>query len=264
MLAGALFTFGWLALGLLVLWEPSLYAILGIGLTLIFQRFVRKRPMAELWVRPPATPAPLDRRTLLLAAALAVVPLGWAVWGVLVYQRPLTGLWNLLCALGALPAARALRSLDAERRRWLLRALAVSLVVALAFHGGAAALRPVVVTGGPFERFARAAANLPAYLCAGCALEEVFFRGAFDAHAGRKGTAGVGSAIFIGVLGALWRAPLVLLSARHVPLAVVVLVWQAVLGTALCLVVRRSGNLAAGAAVRACIDVVRDFVASPI
>ena len=63
----------WVAAGYLLPIDANGYLLLGIPLTLAFQLLVRRRPVRELFAR--TTRFALDTRGLVMAAALAIVPL---------------------------------------------------------------------------------------------------------------------------------------------------------------------------------------------
>jgi membrane protease YdiL (CAAX protease family) len=90
-------------------------------------------------------------------------------------------------------------------------------------------------------------------------LEEVFFRGMLDTYVHLPGEArGLGSAVFVSALWAIWHLPIVPASG-----AVVIpglLVVHVAIGVPLSLYWRRSGNLAVPATAHAFIDALRNVL----
>src|SRR5437660_6810296 len=68
-----LFVVFWMGLGLALTLDANVYLLLGVPLTLAFQRFVRRTPISALWVRN-APPFRLRWTGALIAVALMVFP----------------------------------------------------------------------------------------------------------------------------------------------------------------------------------------------
>ena len=74
-----LFVAAWMACGWLFRLDPNVYLVLGVPLTVLFQRLVRRRPIRALWVRE-VPPFVLGWRGVVLAAALLAMTVAdsWA------------------------------------------------------------------------------------------------------------------------------------------------------------------------------------------
>lgn len=65
----------WMICGWLFRLSTPAYLVLGVPLVGLFQVFVRRRPLQELWVRDPGQPFRLDRLGWVMALALLVMPI---------------------------------------------------------------------------------------------------------------------------------------------------------------------------------------------
>lgn len=255
---GTAFVGVWIALGYLLPVDPNVYLLLGVPLTLVFQLFVRRRPLRELWMRDDGSGFRLDRLGLVLAVVLVVAPLVSAVQAVQAGAWP--GLvWALVAATGAVPAAWAFRRTRLVTT--LREALPATLIGALlmGLFGGLALL----LTGRPVDPLGMLGNGLFSallYVPVVFVLEEVAFRGALDAHVQRPGErGGFGTALLVSVLWALWHLPIA--GAAGVPFWMVLaqlLVLHTLVGIPLSYAWRRTGSLAAPGLAHALIDGVRN------
>jgi hypothetical protein len=129
----------WMALGWIFHLDTNFYLLIGVPLVVLFQRFVRQRPLRQLWVRDAAAfrvgPGGIVIAVLLMLAPgydliLVAVPKGfWVV-----------GLW-LLCALaGAVLAAFAITQQRARAARCSLPSFIAALLIGMA-RGGSVSRR---------------------------------------------------------------------------------------------------------------------------
>ena len=98
----------WVAAGYLLPLNSNGYLLLGIPLTLAFQVLVRRRPLRELFAADTSR-FTLDRRGVLLAVTLAVVPGYYAVRS-LTQEDWVTAGWYAAATAGAACAAFAIRA----------------------------------------------------------------------------------------------------------------------------------------------------------
>ncbi|MEO7943357.1 MAG: hypothetical protein ABIR34_08150 [Marmoricola sp.] len=195
LLEGFGFVAVWVTLGYLFPLNDQTYLLLGIPLTVGFQLLVRRRPLPELWVRD-ATRFTLDKRGLVLAAELVAAP---AYFGACVLPGApwwLIG-WYLAGFVGAVGAAFALRATTPAA---MLGSAALPMTVGVG--GMAAVLGGIhIATGTPVHVLAvlgTVAKYIALYFPVTFALEEVAFRGAFDAHVHHEGEGrGWQSAVFV-------------------------------------------------------------------
>ncbi len=254
------FVFAWMALGWLFHLGVHAYLLLGVPLTAGFQLVVRRKPLADAWVRG-APSLPVSRARLARAAAAAVIV-------VLILRRVHPGvgwaesLWWVACVCGALPAWFAARRLDRAGRRELGLCLATGGVLGCAWMLGFFLL----AHGRP--RFPLAAAssfalNLLALFLVCFVLEEVTFRGVLDSHLVEAGTrGGWGSAFFVSALWGLWHLPLTGATGAAALLrtGALLVAAHALIGVPLSISWRRSGNLAVPAFTHAFIDAFRNVL----
>jgi len=247
----------WVTAGYLLPLSSNGYLLLGIPLTFAFQLFVRRRPLRELFAVN-TTRFTLDRRGVMLAAALAIVP-GWFAVRALTQGDWVTAGWYVAATAGAVPAAFAIR---AGSVRSALRSATLPVAVGA---GGMTLVYGLlhVLSGSPLPVEAAVLA-LPKYVLlyfpATFLLEEVSFRGALDAHVHHDGeTRGWQSAIYISVLWGLWHLPVSHALPFPLQLSELVVV-HVLLGVPLSIAWRRTHNLAAPALAHAVNDAVRNAV----
>jgi membrane protease YdiL (CAAX protease family) len=247
----------WVSAGYLLPISSNGYLLLGIPLTIAFQALVRRRPLRELLAGGTNRFA-LDRRGLLLAAALAVAPAIFAAKAV--SSGDWVGLgWYLAATAGAFCAAFALRASS------VLGALrSAAQPIAVGSLGFAAVYTGVhMATGTPVsvDTIVVTIVQFTAlYFPATFLLEEVSFRGALDAHVHHEGEGrGVASAVFVSTLWGLWHLPVSNTLALPVPIqAGVLVVVHVLLGVPLSLAWRRTRNLAGPGFAHAFNDAVRN------
>ena len=252
---GLAFVTIWVILGYLLPVSENGYLLLGIPLTIGFQKLVRRRPLRELWAGN-TTRFALDKPGVGMAAVLAAVPAYYATRALAASDWTLLG-WYVAAIAGAAFAAFALR---ASSPLAMLRSAALPMAVGA---GGMVVVLGAVhiATGAPLSALATVAAiakYVALYFPATFVLEEVAFRGALDAHVHHEGeTRGWQSALFVSALWGLWHLPF----ATGLPLPILVLwlvVVHALIGVPLSFAWRRTRNLAGTGLAHAVIDAVRN------
>lgn len=261
-LAVSLFLAGWMACGWLLRLDGTAYLVLGVPLTVGFQRYVRRQPLRALWVRE-VPPFRLRGWGMALAAVLAVLPL-LGLAGSAVDRDGAAALYSLLGLVGAVGAAYSLRHL----RREHLRPLAMCLLITSALDTvqwliflslGVVEMGPV--EGGLPGRAVIGVASLLQLLAVVFVMEEVSFR-MLDTHVFEAaGRPGVVSAVLISAAWGLWHLPIMdepvtwttipLLLYVHVPY-----------GVCLSLYWRKTGNLFVPGLCHALGDAVREAIAA--
>jgi membrane protease YdiL (CAAX protease family) len=247
----------WVAVGYLLPISSNGYLLLGIPLTIAFQVLVRRRPLRELFAAGTARFS-LDRSGIVLAVALAVVPVVFGVRAVSGGDWTGAG-WYLAATIGAACAAFAIRQ---GSLRSALRAAVLPIAVgATGFVAVYSALH--VSTGTPIsarEVVMTVVQYTALYFPAAFLLEEVSFRGALDAHVHHDGEShGLTSAVFVSALWGLWHLPVSSGLSLPLPQLVgVLVVVHIVLGVPLSLAWRRTRNLAGPAFAHGFNDAVRN------
>jgi membrane protease YdiL (CAAX protease family) len=237
------------------------YLLVGIPITIIFQRYVRRAPLKAMWVRD-SPPFRLGLMGVTFAIGLSVAPLadlimqfrshGWIVDS-----------WYLVAIIGAWPAAYALRYF----RRRTFRELLISIFTAGAVGSAimvAAALAGAGSHQSAWSKVAIGLASFLEYVPVTFLLEEVWFRGVLDSHLHHRGESRGGfSAIFVSALWGLWHYPISKEPYQLktlLPTVLALLVVHIPIGALLSRSWRRSENLLVTCIVHALIDGVRDAV----
>ncbi len=256
----------WVGLGFWRKPDANLYLVWGIPLTLLFQLGVRRRTPGDLWVR--GERFSLGAPAALIALALAVAP-AWQLWK-MAHKPYLPGVaWALAGLLGALAGGFAASRLG----RRGLRQLVLCCAIAGGAGGALMLLQAIAQAKGDLHQLHFSLRNFAlwwiTYAAICCALEEVTFRGAFDAHLQPEQGWSAGAALFSSALWGLWHLPLVWgaasaqvqampLWARLAAISVSLLVVHTLIGVPLSYFCRRSGNLAPSAAAHALADAIRN------
>jgi membrane protease YdiL (CAAX protease family) len=256
-----LFVGVWMACGWI--FRPSIqaYLLLGIPLTILFQSFVRRRPLLALWVRE-APRFRLGWKGIAIALALAVLPAMSALgllaedeipWAVVVS--------NAVACVGAVGAAYAIVNFKREHLWLLLLCLAITTALdmiqwSIFLITGEVEIKPI--EGGILARVAILLYSLLSYVAITFVMEEVSFRMLDDhLHQGRPGL-GLVSAVALSAMWGLWHLPLGeeiswgvigLLLYVHVPY-----------GVCLSLFWRRTGNLLIPALAHSLGDAIRNAI----
>jgi len=245
----------WMACGWVFRLDANTYLLLGIPITFAFQRFVARQGIVRLWVFDAEPVRPKLRSWAWAGSILLVVPL--ASFAVQVRSgAPLAETtWSLVSAVG-LVIAMALASAGriGTRNGWKLALVAAFVTICFFL------LR---TTHGAVHGVLMIALESVMYFGVMFLLEEVAFRGAFDAYVCRPATKGgeqLGSAMAISFLWGVWHFPIAFatpadgLSAQ----GLVIVAFQVGLGCLLSFSARRGGSLMAPAAAHALIDAVRN------
>lgn len=247
----------WIALGIGLHLSGDAYLLLGIPLTALFQWGVRRQPLRALWVRD-AAPFRLDAQGWVIAIALAAYPCYCLTRNLARREFGGTTGWYVAALAGAFAAAYAFRNFRRATWRDLGLCLAVAGTVGILFMVQAAVVngvahRSFIARLGEF--FRSLALYVPVVFC----LEEVSFRGAFDAHVHQPGESGeYATAFFVSALWGLWHLP-VALGQKPLFLLVPGLIGvHCAIGVPLSIYWRRSGNLLVPGATYALVDAVRN------
>jgi membrane protease YdiL (CAAX protease family) len=259
-LEAAAFVFAWMAAGWLFRLGAHAYLLLGVPLTAGFQLGVRRKPLADAWVRGAAA-LPVSRAGLARVVVAAVI-------AVLILRRVRPGvgwaesLWWVACVFGALPAWFSASRLDRAKLWEAGLCLATAGVLGCGWFLGFFLL----AHGHPRLSLSSVEAfvlNLLSLFLVCFVLEEVTFRGVLDSHLAAAGTkGGWGSAVFVSALWGLWHLPLTGAAGAAALLrtAALLVAFQTLVGVPLSLFWRRSGNLAVPAFTHAFIDAFRNVL----
>ena len=249
----------WMGIGWALNLSAVAYLLTGIPLTVAFQVLIARRPNTSLWIVD-ARSFHLDRVGIVLGLGLAALPLYAAALG-LVNGRILDVAFGLVGVVGAIPAAFALRAMDARARRALVRSILTAGVVATALFIADRILRQGPSISDPVGALQAFAISLLLYIPMVFVIEEVFFRGALDTYArGPLRANDWASAVFVSLLWGLWHLPLV--PDMGFARIGITLGFHLAVGLLLTIPWRRSGNLAVPGITHALIDAIRDGIAA--
>ena len=245
----------WMACGWAFRLDAHAYLLLGIPITLAFQRFVARRGVVRLWTFDDEPVRPRLRSWAWGGSILLVIPLGFLA--ILLRSGASLGesTWALASAVG-LVIAMALASAGriGSRRGWQTALVAAFVGVCVfllrATHGAAhgmlwLAMEAVMFFGVMFL------------------LEEVAFRGAFDRFVARDAAgnrAQIGTAFAISILWGVWHFPVVFATPADSLswLGFEIVMFQIAVGVLLSFAARMGGSLMPPAAAHALMDAVRD------
>lgn len=248
---GIAFVAVWTGLGWVLRLNPNAYLLLGVPLTVAFQRSVRREPIRAMWVREAP---PMGRLWVVPAAVLVVLP-AISLGGAIFYRQWIIGGWMAAGIVGAVGAGYALVHL--RRSAWRpfvmcqLTAGLMGIGLAIAGRAGAGVEGSLPLLAGLHDFLL--------YFPVGFALEEVSFRGMLDSHLHRPGERfGLTSALLGSVLWGIWHLPTLPVDSRGLETAIGLMMVHALIGVPLAIAWRRSGNLAVPAFTHAMLDAIRN------
>jgi membrane protease YdiL (CAAX protease family) len=238
--------------------ELETYLLLSVPLVVLFQVFVARRDIREVWVRM-APKVALRRLTIGIAVALAIYPLVMLVKAI-ADSNPASVViaYLVVGTLGAAGAGYAFGLFKRETFRYLaicvLLAAAYECFIDFGLDGKTALTGPLVThPGADFLVFLTSLIN---YLATVFVFEEVVFRGTLDAHLHRPGERhGLWTASYISFLWCMWHAPVfgwdqfASLLVAMFPVGIVLSIYW-----------RKSGNLGVSGTAHATIDSIRNAV----
>ncbi len=245
-----------MAIGFLFRPGANAYLVIGMPVTVLFQIFVARRPLRELWFTKGQT-LKWDRWTSLLFVLFLIGPVQAIIEGFRIGSWAVT-VYGFAAIVGAAGAALAFRVLDKSDLR-----NTVVLLLAMIPLGAFRLFFDLAVGGHGFGdlqiagRLSTMIQSLLFYIPALFVAEEVFFRGALDSYLQRfEDGFGWFPAAYVSTLWGLWHLPLF-----HplTPLIVSeVIGTQLFLGLILSWMWRRSGNMAMNGTFHAVMDALRN------
>jgi hypothetical protein len=247
----------WIAAGFIFRLDANSYLLLGIPLTAAFQWGVRRQPLRALWVRE----APLFRLGATgwaMALAIAAYPAYRLFQNLNQKAYGVETAWYVAAVAGAFAAAYALKNFRRATSTDLWQCLATAGVIGMFFM-----FLNALMDGAPHspfkDRLVTGITSLLLYIPVTFVLEEVSFRGAFDAHVHHPGESHeYHTAFFVSALWGLWHVPLAF-GQKPLPALIVGLVGvHCAFGVPLSLYWRRSGNLFVTSFTHAFVDAVRN------
>ena len=261
-----MFVVVWMAAGWIFHLDANAYLLLGVPLVVLFQLFIGRRPLRNLWARD-ATSFRLGLIGVVIAALLMLVP-GYDLFFVALPNKSwVVALW-LVCAMaGAVFAAFALRRQRSSDARRGLPSFVAAVLIGIGIMA-ASALAGHHSIGFPLPKLVFLLRQFLLYFTACFALEEVAFRGALDLHVCRPRSNGQASgspwlsAIFVSALWGIWHLPMVPNPSAPAFAAAIpaVIIIHTLVGVPLSFCWRVSGTLVLPAAAHALVDAYRNTV----
>ena len=260
-----------MAIGWLFHLDANSYLVVGVPLVVIFQLFIRKKPLVALWIRD-AERFRLNTLGIVLGFGLAVLP---AVRLIQTFRSAAWPshtpeiLWYVCCIIGAFGSAFGFTHFT--RQTWkelgfcagtagtigcltMLLTFLARLAVKYMHH------TPVTFT---WSNVLAGLGSFVLYVPVCFVLEEVVFRGAIDSHVFQPGDKGQWwTAFFVSTLWGWWHLPIVDTKGISQLMTLIVLLpcIHIAVGVFFSLSWRRSGNLAVPATVHAFVDAVRNML----
>ncbi len=261
----------WMAIGWLFHLDANSYLVVGVPLVVIFQLFIRKKPLVALWIRD-AERFRLNTLGIVLGFGLAVLPAVKLIQTFRLVDWPSHTpeiLWYVCCIIGAFGSAFGFTHFT--RQTWkelgfcagtagtigcltMLLTFLARLAVKYMHH------TPVTFT---WSNVLGGLQSFLLYVPVCFVLEEVVFRGAIDSHVFQPGDKGQWwTAFFVSTLWGWWHLPIVDTKGISQLMTLIVLLpcIHIAVGVFFSLSWRRSGNLAVPATVHAFIDAVRNML----
>jgi membrane protease YdiL (CAAX protease family) len=261
-----IFVVVWMAAGWIFHLDANAYLLLGVPLVVLFQLFIRRRPLRNLWARD-ATSFRLGMIGVVLAVLLILAP-GYDLLLVALPKKLwVVALW-LVCAMtGAVFAAFAFGWQRASAARRGLPSFVVAVLIGIGIMA-ASALAGHHLIGFPLPKLVFLLKQFLLYFTVSFALEEVAFRGALDSHVYQPRSDGQASgspwlsAIFVSALWGIWHLPTVPIPSAPAFVAAIpaLIIIHALVGVPLSFCWRASGTLVLPAAAHALIDAYRNTV----
>ncbi len=247
----------WMSLGWLLRLDPNSYLLVGIPLLLIFQLFIARRPVTELWLKTNSS-FRLSWWGLLAAALFMTYPVISLIQDWPRSALPIR-LWGIAAILGAFPLAFTLT--NATRMTWTF--LGRCFLTAGILGSSMMILFSIATHHGfrlPRNAGSIAAESFFLYLPICFVIEEVFFRGGLDSFIQKDNDKHQWlTAIFLSSLWGWWHLPT---TGQHgtqvIPLLIIFPLMHCAVGIPFSFYWRKSGSLLVPAMVHAFIDSVRN------
>jgi membrane protease YdiL (CAAX protease family) len=256
----------WMVLGWILHLDANAYLVIGVPLVGLFQCFIRRQPLRNLWVRD-ATTFRLSLVGIVLAGLLMLAPGYDLVVVALPKKLWIAALW-LLCAIaGAVIAAFALAQQRASATRRGFPSFIAAVLIGIAIMAAGALARNHSV-GVPLSKLSFLFKQFLLYFSVSFVLEEVAFRGCLDSHVYQPRTNGQPSgspwlsAIFVSALWGIWHLPTLSMPSGQAFVAAIpaLIVVHTLVGVPLSFCWRASGTLVLPATAHALIDSYRNSV----
>jgi hypothetical protein len=262
----------WMAIGWIFRLDANSYLLIGVPLTVVFQIFVRRKPLVTLWVRD-ATNFRLSNPRLVIGMVLA---LGFAVLPSVLLVHSFTSdswrrhvpetLWEFCAVVGAFGAGFSFGQFTKQTWKSLGLCLATAGVIGCGIMASVFLIKMLTHEAAlslSFSQLKTGVTSLLIYVPICFVLEEVSFRGAIDAYVHQSGDRYPWlSALFVSCLWGWWHLPI--LGERKISsliaLAILMPLVHSATGIFLSFGWRRSGNLAVPAVVHALVDAVRNML----
>jgi hypothetical protein len=264
----SLFVLAWVVIGRLARLGPNAYLLVGIPLTVLFQRYVHKKPIWRAWVTTGLRPQP-DLAGWACGLALALLPVACLLlpaWTPFASAGQIDkALWLVAASIGGLAAGLVVRRQPAAAWRrsapYAVMALSCGVLIFSVAGWQAGHLGTLLHARGDV---ATLLGTSVLYFDVNFVVEEVTFRGVLDPYllGNERGQAApYVSAVAGSALWGLWHLPLLMAGGLADGVTVLrVVLTHASFGVVLCFAVRSAGTLVPGALAHAISDAYRNLL----
>jgi len=254
----------YISLGFLLRLDPSLYLLLGIPLTIVFQIFICKQPLHNLWLKNEEK-FKLNNKAIILAILFSVFPIIQIVYSIIKDQASFAYITSqAFCIIGAIGAGYCFSNFTKKTVKEFILCLVIAGALGSALMLLSAITKSVAENVPMHFNFRTAIFSLLQYIPISFVIEEVVFRGLLDNYLHKQGDKrGFLTAFFISALWGLWHLPIItnfsftLLSV--IGTSIYVIIVHSLTGIPFSIFYRRGGrNLAIPAFSHAFIDAIRN------
>jgi membrane protease YdiL (CAAX protease family) len=244
--------------GYLLHLEATAYLLLGIPFTLLFQLFIAKKPIHQLWLRDEKK-FYLNKWGWIIAILLMVFPI-YQIIDLVIHNQLTWVLFGYYTAafLGAFCAGYSFSRFTKKTLRDFFTCFIIVVLIRVLLY-----FFPFLTGKHEFRfDYMQGIRSLLTYIPIAFVVEEVVFRGMLDTYIHpAKRAKGLWSAIFISVLWGLWHLPLHVNSESSMGFIVLTRILVSSWGIILSIFWRRTGNLAVPAFSHAFANAIRDAFA---
>jgi len=244
----------YVALGLFLELQTASYLIIGIPLTIAFQRLIVRKPIYNLWLRNEEK-FQLSRKAWLIILCFLIFPIYKLASIAIKHQLTLTTFgYYSVCIAGCFAAGYCFSHFTKKTTKDFLLCFCTTGLARMSLY-----FMPLIIGQPKYQlNYARGFEALLTYIPVAFIVEEVIFRGMLDTYVYQSDNrSGLRSALFISILWGLWHLPLSN-STNSIPFIILSPIIVSLWGILLSIFWRRSGNLAVPVFSHAIADAIRD------
>ncbi|MFZ6862882.1 CPBP family intramembrane glutamic endopeptidase [Undibacterium sp. Ji67W] len=256
--------FVWVVIGYSFDLDANQYLILGIPILILYQWFLRKKPLVQLWMFDSTHIGITKRSVFLLCLSMIIPTVALCKYFNDFYDSNIDVakiIWLLAALFGSLGVAITID--NAIKKSFWKNAELLTLVILIIFVGVVANTVSALTNGKTlgnnlWETSFNLFLNVALYSNVGFVLEEVVFRGGFDAailgDSRPEGKTGWWVAFYVSLLWGIWHIPILIQNGADAIDIVRSLVFHIGLGIPLSILVRRTRSIGSAVFAHAFID----------